>query len=70
MKTITIEILHEKAMDLLRDLESLKVIRLQQEKPELKNIVEDLALKYKGKMSKQPLAKVDKQLHDLRNEWE
>jgi hypothetical protein len=70
IETITVEILHEKAMDLLRDLESLKVIRLRQEKPAVRNVVEDLALKYKGQMSKQPLAEVNKKLHDLRSEWE
>ena len=70
MKTITIDILHEKALDLLRDLESLKIIRLRSEKGEVKNASEDLVLKYKGQMSKQSLVEVEKQLHDLRNEWE
>lgn len=53
-------------MDLLRDLELLKVIRLRKEKNEHTNLV----TKFKGSMSKQPLIEVDKQLNDLRNEWE
>lgn len=66
MKTITIDILNDKALDLLRNLELLKVIRLRKEKNEPINLV----TKYKGSMSKQPLIEVDKQLNDLRNEWE
>lgn len=66
MKTITIDILNDRAMDLLRDLELLKVIRLRKEKNEHTNLV----TKFKGSMSKQPLIEVDKQLNDLRNEWE
>lgn len=69
LKTVTIDIINEKVMNLLRDLESLKLIRLRKDK-----IQEPLnagnSTKYKGAMSKQPLADVDKQLNDLRNEWE
>jgi len=69
MKTITIDILNEKALDLLRDLESLKIIRMRN-KDEVKSVSEDLVLKYKGRMSKQPLNEVDSQLNDLRDGWE
>lgn len=64
--TITIDILNDKALDLLRDLESLKIIRLPKEKNESKDMPANLIAKYKGSMSKQPLIEVDKQLNDLR----
>jgi hypothetical protein len=69
MRTITIDIINEKAMNLLRDLELLKLIRLRKEKPEEKLAALDWT-KYKGAMSKQSLSDLDQQLNDLRSEWE
>jgi len=68
MQTITIDIINEKAINLLRDLELLKLIRLRKEKNN-----EDITinwLNYKGAMSKQPKQQIDQQLNELRNEWE
>jgi hypothetical protein len=71
MKTITIDILNEKAMDLLKNLEILKLIRLRKEKYGEKDVsAVNLIAKYKGAMSKQSLDEVDKQLNELRNGWE
>ena len=67
MKTITIDIINEKAIDLLQDLEVLKLIRLRKEKAGRKNT--DWG-KYKGAMSKQSISELDQQLNELRNEWE
>lgn len=58
MRTITLDILNEKALDLLKDLEMLKVIRLRRN-----NAVDDntqnkeLILKYKGAMKNSLLKK-------------
>ena len=68
MRTITIDIINEKAMHLLQDLELLKLIRLRKEK-DGQNDATDWG-KYKGAMSKQPISEVDQQLNELRNEWE
>jgi len=68
MKTITVDILNEKAMNLLRDLELLKLIRLRREKTSQKDSTD--WSKYKGAMSKQPISEVDQQLSELRSEWE
>jgi hypothetical protein len=70
MTTVTIDILNEKALNLLRDLELLKLIRLRKEKdgPNINGI--NLVAKYKGAMTRQPLNEIDQQLKDLRNEWE
>ena len=67
MKTITIDIIDEKAIHLLQDLELLKLIRLRKGKAGHKGT--DWG-KYKGAMSKQPISEVDRQLNELRNEWE
>lgn len=69
MRTITIDIINEKALNLLRELELLKLIRLRKENPEEKPVPRDW-LKYKGAMSKQPLNEIDQQLNELRSEWE
>ena len=70
MKTITIDIINDKAIQLLKDLESLQLIRLRKEKSiETENIT-NWAAKYKGAMQKQPAIEIDNQLNDLRNAWE
>jgi hypothetical protein len=70
MTTVTIDILNEKAINLLRDLEVLKLIRLRREKGEPKVSAGNLVAKYKGAMSRQPINEIDQQLKCLRNEWE
>lgn len=70
MRTITIDIINEKALKLLRDLEQLKLIRLRKENPQEGSGSTNWAKKYKGAMSKQPLKEIDQQLNQLRSEWE
>jgi hypothetical protein len=72
MRTLTIDLLNEKAMALLRDLELLKLIRLRKDKDDSKASTVNLVAKYKGAMSRQSVSvsDVDKQLKDIRNEWE
>ncbi len=67
IQTVTIDIINDKAMKLLQDLELLQLIRMRKEKtPSATNWAE----RYKGAMSKQPIADIDNQLNQLRNEWE
>lgn len=68
MKTITVEIINEKALKLLKELETLKLIRLKKSKSGSKKSTIDWS-KYKGSMSKQPIEEVNRQLKNLRNEW-
>jgi hypothetical protein len=68
IRSITIDIINEKALALLKDLELLKLIRLRRESPNLQS--DPQWNKYKGAMTKQPLSEIDKQLNDLRSEWE
>ena len=70
MTTVTIDILNDKALNLLRDLELLKLIRLRKDKGESNVNGVNLVAKYKGAMTRQPLSEIDQQLKDLRNEWE
>jgi len=69
MRTITVDIIDEKVLNLLRDLELLKLIKLRESSLEEESDVMDWT-KYKGAMSKQPLSDIDQQLNELRNEWE
>lgn len=68
MTTITIDIINQKALRLLEDLELLQLIRLRREK---KNDGGKIDWKlYKGAMQKQPIEQVDQQLNQLRQDWE
>lgn len=69
MNTVTVDILNEKALRLLHDLELLKLIRVRREQKLGVDKVNFIG-KYKGKMSKQPLNDIDAQIRDLRNSWE
>ena len=67
MTTITLDILDEKAINLLKDLESLKIIRLH-ETNEADIITPAKSVKkYKGLMTQQSVEEIEKQLSDLRN---
>lgn len=70
MRTITVDILDNKALKLLKDLESLKVIRIQNKKEEVRTVSANLSAKYSGAMTKQSIEEINKQLNDLRNEWD
>ena len=68
MKTITIDIINDKVIKLLQDLELLQLIRMRKEKaPSAAN---NWVQQYKGAMSKQSLVEIDNQLNELRNGWE
>ena len=69
MQSITIDILNSKALKLLQDLELLKLIRVRKDVVQKKSST-NWAAKYKGEMTKEPLSEIDKQLSNLRNEWE
>lgn len=69
MTTITLDILDDKAMNLLKDLEMMNVIKLhdttEDTTPPIKSVK-----RFKGMMTPQSIEEIDKQLNDLRNEWE
>jgi hypothetical protein len=67
MKTLTIDILDDKALRLLQELELKNLIRLRSDisKKEI-----DWSEKYKGVMTRQSRSEIDAQLKTLRSEWE
>ena len=69
MKTITIDIINNKVIKLLQDLEMLQLIRMRKEKTAYEAPINWTA-KYKGSITKQPLSDIDNQLKELRNAWE
>lgn len=69
MQTLTIDILNEKAVKLIQDMELLKLIRVRKEKNQQEESI-NWAEKYKGAMQKQPLNEINEQLNDLRRSWE
>lgn len=68
MQTVTIDIINNKAVKLLQDLEALDLIHIHKDVSQ--NESKDNILKYKGAMNKQSLDVVQKQLDELRNGWE
>jgi hypothetical protein len=69
MQTLTIDIINDKAINLLNDLEMLQLIRVRKQASD-KVTTTDWPTRYKGAMEKQPLDKIDEQLTNLRNSWE
>lgn len=67
IRTVTIDIINDKAMLLLQDLELLQLIRVRKEKSSSpKNQINLL----KGALSKEDITQVDQQLNELRAEWD
>ncbi|MCF2488360.1 hypothetical protein [Dyadobacter sp. CY347] len=64
-QTITVDIINEKALNLLMDMERLELISLRREWDDSQTNKVQFA-KYKGGMSKQPIQLVDEQLDQLR----
>ena len=69
MQTLTIDIINDKAVKLIQDMELLKLIRVRKGKAQKEGKI-NWASKYKGAMQKQPLNEVNDQLNDLRSSWE
>ena len=69
MQTVTIEIINDKALRLLQELELLQLIRLRKDKTEEKKSANNF-LQYKGILTKQSVSSIDNQLNELRNGWE
>lgn len=69
IKTLTIDIINDKAVKLMQDMELLKLIRVRKENARKEEKI-NWAAKYKGAMQKQSLNEVDNQLNDLRSSWE
>jgi hypothetical protein len=70
MQTVTIDIINNKALKLLQDLELMQLIRLHKNRTISSTQPNEWTNKYKEAMSKQAITDIDNQLNELRNEWE
>jgi len=66
MQTVKVDIINDKALSLLKDLERLELIRLH----DAEIISHTDYSKYKGAMTKESVNEVNNQLQNLRNGWE
>lgn len=68
MRTITIDIINEKALNLLKDMELLELIRLRKEEKTPPVRID----KFRGKLnlSQEQYENFQKYLKDSRNEWD
>lgn len=69
IQTLTIDIINEKALNLIKDLENLKLLRVRKDST-IRSEKINWTLKYKGSMNKQHLVDIDTQLNELRNSWD
>jgi len=70
MRTVTVDILQDEAINLLKDLEALKVIKLHHSGDEINMAFENPIKKLKGTIARQSHEEVEAQLRALRNEWD
>lgn len=76
MQTFVVEVLNDKAVPLLRDLENLDIIRLTpQESTFTGSLKQDrpvgrLSEQFRGSISPEVAADLHRQLEEMRNEWE
>lgn len=68
IQTVTIDIINDKVLKLLQNLELLQLIRVRKEASP--SAATNWAERYKGAMAKQPLANIDHQINEIRNGWE
>jgi hypothetical protein len=70
MTTVTLDILDDKAWDLLKDMEVQKIIRIHFAKNDYDAAKIARIKSYQGLMTKQPIEEIDKQIENMRNEWD
>jgi len=68
IRTVTIDIINEKALKLLKELELLQLIRVRKETEQ--QVPLNWTDRYKGAMTKQSTSDIEAQLHEIRNSWE
>jgi hypothetical protein len=68
MTTATVEIKNNIALDLLQYLESIGMLRMLNTKPTIAG--QKLSEKFAGSISKESVNKMQKELSNMRNEWE
>jgi len=70
MRTVKVGLLNEKALDLLKDLEGLRVITLIDDDTAQQPKKSSGIMRFKGVLAKQPNEAIEAELKKLRDEWE
>jgi len=65
-ETITIELTHVKALQLLQDLEAMNIIRLCKNEPAK---AQQLSQKYRGILTKEEGKNLNEHIQNMRSEW-
>jgi len=68
MNTISVELINDRALQLLRDLEAMHIIRLH-ETPAEKIPKTKLSDKYRGILSKEDGLSLQEHVNQMRSEW-
>jgi len=66
MDTILVELKHEKALQLLQDLEAMEIISISLNTPET---VQSLSSRFKGILSQNDAEDLNKHISQMREEW-
>jgi hypothetical protein len=69
MRTVKIDVINEKALKILQELEQLNLIKLHQEEGQGNSTSVDWT-KFKGALSRQSKEEIDQELNQLREEWD
>ena len=69
MRTVTLDILNDKALNLLKDLELLNLIKFREEKKEVAPAKIKLSDKYRGIISKEQGQDLKLHIKQMRSEW-
>lgn len=69
MRTVTLDILNDKALNLLKDLEVLNLIKFREEKKEVAPAKIKLSDKYRGIISKEQGQDLKLHIKQMRSEW-
>lgn len=69
MRTVTLDILNDKALNLLKDLEVLNLIKFREEKKEVAPAKIKLSDKYRGIISKEQGQDLNLHIKQMRSEW-
>ena len=68
METIHIQVINQKAVELLRDLEEIQWIKVLEEKVE--PVKMKLSEKYRGILTKEQGQKLNEHIKQMRSEWD
>ncbi|MCF8304561.1 MAG: hypothetical protein K9I94_14905 [Bacteroidales bacterium] len=70
MKTVTVELKHERALGLLKELEQIDILKIVDDLGKIGSDHKKLSEKLKGSITKDRARELNEGLNKMRNEWE